>query len=235
MGLAGQLQATGAHRVPRQLHFAGAEGGHDEETQARQAGRHRPQHLDAGGVRPLQVLEQERNREDVGRPRGHEVHGLPQHALAGDPDGLLLEGLEDFRGGRGGRELQAPGRGVGPQELERPLAGRHRPREKGAQQVEDGQVGFARAVVLDAATARDRHPRIQASPAQELVRERGLADPRLAGDEDEVATALLGLGEESFELLDLGLASDQHLALGKRGRRRDVRPRSRPRTRVVRA
>jgi len=57
---------------------------------------------------------------------------------------------------------------------------------------EDGQVGFARAIMLDALPAADPQLAISGTLLQKSLNERGLTNPRLAGDKDDLAFAPQG-------------------------------------------
>jgi hypothetical protein len=77
-----------------------------------------------------------------------------------------------------------------------------------AESFEDGEVGFARAVVIETLAARDPEA-IGGEAAQERLDDRGLADPRLAGDEHDLAGATHRPLQPRTETTELVLAPDQ--------------------------
>src|SRR6185369_16651399 len=84
---------------------------------------------------------------------------------------------------------------------------------------EEGQVGLARAMGLDTSSLSDAQPIATDRLGQEQLDERRLADPRLAGHEDDLPGAADRLLQAYVQLGQLALAADN-----ERGRPRWRRP-----------
>ena len=93
-----------------------------------------------------------------------------------------------------------------------PAAARRPPRlSERTQRLDERLVRQLRADEIDRAPEQDLEPRV-AGAARELGREPGLADARLAGDEDGRAAPRLRRVERALELLELACASDERRA-----------------------
>ena len=115
------------------------------------------EHVHAGRVRPLQVLEEEDDREPAAR-RLHEVAGLADETLLRRSRRLAVERAVGV-GQEPGRHLHADGGRVGAQELRGVVAAAAR--EQAAERVVEGLEGLARAGRLAASAG---HQRRRASP-----------------------------------------------------------------------
>src|SRR4029079_15925795 len=84
-----------------------------------------------------------------------------------------------------------------------------RPAPHPRERLEHGHVRLARAVLLDALSVRDQHVIARAEAGQERFHERRLADPGLAGDEDELAPTGARRLERPTKAIELCVAADQ--------------------------
>ena len=174
------------------------------------------EHVHAGRVRPLQVLEEEDDREPAAR-RLHEVAGLADETLLRRSRRLAVERAVGI-GHEPGRHLHADGGRVGAQELRGVVAAAAR--EQAAERVVEGLEGLARAGRLAASAGHQRRrgrPRLH--PAQELADEGALSGPALAGHEDDAARPRHGRRESLLQAGELGLPADERLARTPRARR----------------
>ncbi len=154
------------------------------------------------------------------RPAPQRVAQLAEHAILVGTDGFAQQLLLDAARSESRRELQAPGWGVGSQHGEGSLP--MRAIQQGAEGVEPGQVGLARAVLLHAPPACGEEAWIAtACAAEEGVGQRRLADPRLAGDEDHLAQTSAGPFQDLPEPLQLRFPADEGLGPAGSGRRSD--------------
>src|SRR5678815_2716098 len=83
--------------------------------------------------------------------------------------------------------------------------------------LEHRQIRLADAVLLHALSAADAESVDAAEPCQEGFDQRGLSDPRFAGDEDELPLSRDRRREERVQPHELGIAPDE-----RRGRERGV-------------
>src|SRR5262249_19520252 len=88
-----------------------------------------------------------------------------------------------------------------------------------AERLEDRQIRLAGAVVLHALAPTDAQRRPGGDLREERIHERGLADSRLAGDEDELPPPIQRSPEPVVKPGDLGVPADER---GARGRSRGV-------------
>ncbi len=164
-----------------------------------------------GRIAPMQVLEPQDQR-GVEREGLQGLGQLAEHALPRVRLRSLLES-PSLAGADQGRHLDQPRGGVPGED---PTDGvTVRLAAEPGQGIEDRQVGFSRAVVVDALPPTDPDRGGRRDLGHERLDHRRLADPRLARDEDDLALALTGLGEPSVELLKLQLTADR-----RGGRRR---------------
>src|SRR5947208_3296900 len=125
----------------------------------------------------------------MGRQRSERVTHLAQHAILRGADRFLLQLLEGSGRSKSRRELHTPGGRVTAKHVGYPIAGHTVEQVPGSFQKR--QVSFAGPVLLYAAAPRDKQTGIfSARSMQELVRECGLPDARLTGDENELPIAL---------------------------------------------
>src|SRR5713101_7766414 len=83
-----------------------------------------------------------------------------------------------------------------------------RPIQQSGESIEKWQVGFASPVLLHATAAAEQQGRsLQASPAQELSRQRGFSNARLARKENDFAGTVDGLLQMLAQPLQLALAA----------------------------
>ena len=139
--------------------------------------------LDGGRIAHVQVFEDEHHglltAEDLQRLRQ-----LSQHAGPRGPGEAGGERL-DLRRAQERRELSEPGRRVPTEDFPRHTA--LGPAAHLVQRLDHGQVCLALAVLLHALSPTDdRAPQ----RAHEPLDERGLADPRIAGQEHDLSLAL---------------------------------------------
>ena len=168
----------------------------------------------------MQVLQEQDQRCAHGQ-RPECIAQFAEHALLGGADGLAEQLLMNPARGEGPRQLQAPGGGVDPEHAEDSLS--MGALQQGAEGIEPGQVGLAGAVQLHAAPAGGDETRIApARAAEEGVGQGRLADPRLAGEEDDLAGTSAGPLQGLREPLQLRFPADEGLGLARSGRRGDV-------------
>jgi hypothetical protein len=160
----------------------------------------RPEHQEAGGypaprqiahqvqrgdIAPVQILEHQDQRL-LGRQGLQRLGELPQHAFACGAQHPTLHGFE-----RGRRQqpwhLHQPGGGVLGQRRHQPLA--VWPATELSQGVEDRQVRFAGAVVLDTLPPRQPQIWIVYHLRHKGIHDRGLAQPGLACDKPDLPYA----------------------------------------------
>jgi hypothetical protein len=155
-------------------------------------------------VAPVQVLEP----QDQWRVETEHLHGLGQLAEHALLHGSLRSALEppQLPGADEGRHLDQPGWRVLGEDPDDGVAAGF-PAEPG-QRIEDRQVGFSRAVVVDALPPTDPDRGGRRRLGQERLDHRRLADPGLARNEDDLLLAFTGPGEPAVELLDLRLTTD---------------------------
>src|SRR6185295_19728386 len=77
---------------------------------------------------------------------------------------------------------------------------------------EHRQIGFARAVLLEALPSAHPHTAIGTDPAHECIHERGLADAGFSRDEDDLALSVPHLPEPRLHPLQRLIASDESAA-----------------------
>ena len=158
------------------------------------------QQVDRGRVAPVQVFQE----QDEGRVRAQGVqrlHQLPQHPVARGPLRSALHGLE-IRVGEQRRQLNQPGRRMLLEDLHHLFApGRA---TQSSERLEQRQVGFAGAVELHALPTTDAQRLVAVDLREKRFHQRGLADPRLPGHEDELPLAIHGPLEARVKLRELG-------------------------------
>ena len=190
LAVAAQLVAQPAEPVVAGQ-AVGAVGGDDQDRQLLQRARQRRQELERGLVRPLQVVEDDHRRRRL--------------AEVGEGAADRLEDRRPFAVGGGLAELGEQQREVGE---ERAALGERvgvRPQLR-AQRLDDRAVG-------------DRGPVGRGSPegpveaGGDLGGEGALADPRLAGQQDDRAVALPGPLGRLVQLGELVRPSDQQFSL----------------------
>src|SRR6266852_1186110 len=85
-----------------------------------------------------------------------------------------------------------------------------RPPEHRAERIQKREIRLACAVLLDAAATRHEQTRTtRARAPQKLIRQRSLADARLTGNEDDSSVTFNRLAQESFQLCQFRLATDE--------------------------
>ncbi len=150
-----------------------------------------------------------------------QVAHLAQHALLGGADGLAAQGLLGVQRDRHGRQVQAPGGRIAPQQRCGGIASPAQ--QQRAQRVQEGQVGLALPVLLHAATAHQGQAGLpQAGPPQDSPARALLPMPASPVIRAELARAGQGALELLVEPAQLVLAADEGLAGrgGLRERRR---------------
>ena len=186
----GQWMLTGLHGSIRAEH---------DEPRPLRAPAEEGQPVERRHVAPVQVLEPQDHR----RLRGERVHGLGQlaeHPLARGglrPRWSTLSSPGPTRDGIWTIQVGAYCARAGT------AASRSGSRQSRVERIEDWQVGFSRAVVVDALAAADADGGGGGDLAEERLHHRRLADPRLAGDEDDLPLALPRRGQPPVELLEL--------------------------------
>src|SRR6187399_3379186 len=77
------------------------------------------------------------------------------------------------------------------------------------QRIEPGQVGLARAVLVDALAPGDPNGRVAPRSRREAIDQRGLADAGLAAEQKQAPLAALYPPERSLEDGELAMAADE--------------------------
>ena len=160
-----------------------------------------PEQVEAGGVRPVQVVEDDERRLAAGK----------RPYLLGDgeevPQAVVLGVARCLRGGRGARHRPRAQRGRGSVQRSA-CAERARLEDAHERQVRDRGV-------LDGASVGDLHLE---SPCQraEFAQEARLADPRLAAGNRDPGLAAEGMPEGRGQTFELDLATDERV-LTRRG------------------
>ena len=116
-----------------------------------------PQQIDARRIGPVQVLQQQHHGGDC-RKGAQSITHLTHHALFGGANRLLLQTLERSGRGESGRQLRTPGGCMCAHDRCKTLAPWSI--EQCACRVEKRQISLAGAVLLDAASPGNEHPRI---------------------------------------------------------------------------
>ena len=129
----------------------GAIGREQEETGRLAPGGEQRQEVHRRGVAPVEVFEDEDER-DLGGERLDELGHLAEHPLAGGAQELATEPVAVVLFDEPG-ELREPGRRVAAQQ--RP--GLSAPARQATHRLEHGHVGFGRAELLETLAAGDRH------------------------------------------------------------------------------
>jgi len=197
-----QIELERAQRVLVQDHLGRTVGRQQQQAGRLTPPRQRRDQIERRRVAPVQILEDQDQRR-VGGERTQGFDHLAQHAprrgteALGEQPGAL--GLLDQ-----GRHLQQPGRRAA-RELGDPALATGAPAET-VDRLEQRQIGLARAVLRWALTARDPHLARGADLAQEDVDQRGLADARLAGDEEHLAPPVARRREGRAQLGERRLA-----------------------------
>ena len=207
------------HAVPVQLQFL-LDGGQGmgtaphfgrpiraDEEQARRfrSARQYCQQVQSGGIAPVQVFEHQHQR----LPGSQQFQGLsqlPQHPFPRCPDHAAPQRLQ-VTGTDQTRHLHQPGRGLLPQE-------RHQLLPTGSpaqapQCLQHRQVSLPDPVVLDALPAPDPQGSIGCNLCYKCFHQRGLAQSRLARDEDDLAKARARSDEPGVEVGQFCLAPDR--------------------------
>ena len=206
--------------MPTQQHLDGPIGPQNEQPRGAQPAGQIRQQVQRGIVAPVQILQHQQERA-ADRQHLDRLGQLPQHALLGGPHDPALHRLERRRTEQRGH-LGEPRGG---------LLFQHRQQRRSlgfstqpAQRLQDRQVGFARAVVLDTLPARQPHiPRARGLLHKGIDHGR-LAQPWLAGQKHGLPGPLPDALEPLVQVGELPLASHEQRrggsGAGRRGRRR---------------
>ncbi|MCY1010532.1 hypothetical protein OV079_34205 [Nannocystis pusilla] len=183
--------------LQQRRHGLVAERGDHQQAGRALAGQQRGEQLERGGVGPLQVVEQQHQRRGrVGEGADERAHGPVQAALGGP--GRVAVGRAGAGAGQRGPQLGQEGEQRAGEAAERPL---ERERAAGQALLGVGEHGLdelhergpQRAVGLVAAQllelAGDEAAAAAGDLAVELVDQRGLADARRAGDQQQLGRA----------------------------------------------
>ena len=179
----------------------------DEQTRGFLSSSERIEEVDGRRIAPMQVLEDEDERELVA-DRLEGLEHLPEHPQGGGSDQAPLNRLE-LVVGKEPRHLCEPGRCLpgeqGDEMLTARLAG------KSAKRLQHGQVRLSRATVLDALAVSDERLSRRAGSRRQVLDDGRLADPRFAGDEDKSSRAGLGFVVQPLEVGELALTTGNWL------------------------
>ena len=174
----------------RAVQLVGAVGRHDQQRELAQRQRERAEQLDRGLVGPLQVVEQQRRG-----PLGHERR---------EP---AADRLHERRAVAASARLAELGEQHGEVAAQRPAV--VQAARDGAQVLAERSDDRAVGRTGGRGRAADEPRR---TVAQRRVGEPGLADPGLAGHEQQAAAAGRGFVERGSQTRPLELAADQHIA-----------------------
>ena len=196
-----ELDHRAAERVAADDDVDGPVRRQDEEARRLGAAREERDQVDRGAVAPLQVLEDE-HQGAFGAERRDGFRHLAQHAL-----GSRAEELATQRPAvvvrRRPRQLGEPERCALPEPADHPVA---LVAAEPTQGLQHGLVGLAGTVVLDALSDPDEGRAVAGELRREGARNGGLADARLAGDEDDLSRPAAGFFELCLEPPQHGLA-----------------------------
>ena len=167
------------------------------------------QQVDGGRVAPVQVFQDEHEKL-VGAQGVEGVEQLTEHPVTRGPLRSTLHGFEVFVHQQR-RQLHEPGRRELPEDVDNAVAGRP---PQSTERLQHRQIRLAGAVLFDALPARDANRPVAADPRQERLHQRGLADPRLAGDEHELPLAVRRAVQRCVEPRDFGLPPRQRHRTG---------------------
>ena len=187
-------------------HLRGPVGAEHQQPRRPSPPREQREEVQRRRIAPVQIFEHQNERAFRGGRLQRFGH-LAQHPLAGrsrhDQAAAFFrrQALEDRR------HLREPGRRVLAEVRDQVLAARLSAQL--AEGGEDRQVRLACAEVLDALTATDECLADVRRAVDERVDQRGLADARLAADEDHAALATPCGVPPGVEARELGLAPDQ--------------------------
>lgn len=196
----------GAQRVTA-VDVVGAVGGEDDEAAGAQGAEEVGQQVAGGGVGPVQVLQGDDDGAVGGeafQEAGGEFEEAGHALLAGAVRAEDGGGLADL-GQQPGQFVLLSGGGRGQLVGQLPA--------QGAQRGGEGGERKAVGADLDAAAEGDDGARAGGG-AGELLDEAGLADARLAADDQRLRLARGGTGERVVQRLQLGGAADEHGTYG---------------------
>ena len=179
----------------------------DEQTRRLPSSGERIEEVDGRGIAPVQVLEDEDERELVA-DRLEGLEHLPEHPQVRGSDQAALNRLE-LVVGEEPRHLCEPGRCLPGEQRDELLAARLA--GEPAERLQHGQVRLSGAAVLDALAVSDERLRRRPGSRRQVLDDGRLADPRLAGDEDESPRAGLGLLVQPLEVGELALTTGNRL------------------------
>ena len=176
-------------------HLGGPIRREQEQTRRFPPTRQDGQQVQGGGVAPVQVFEHQHQRLLGGQPL-QGLGELPEHPFPRRPASAAPQRLQ-VSGRDQARHLHQPGRRLLPQE-------RHPPLPAGApthasQRLQHRQIRFPHPVVLHALPVPDPQGPLGAKLPHKGIHQRGLAQARLARDEDHLADAMARLGEPAVE------------------------------------
>jgi len=202
------------------MQLVGPERAEDQETLVPQLGCDEPQQVQARGIRPVEILDQDEQGPIVCGPPEELEHGIEQReALVRSRWSALERWLRFDLGDETGQCLAAP-----PYRLHRAI--RMLSEKEYAQDLDERRKGRARGLRLEAATANHRCS-ARSRHSCKLGGKARLADSGLASQEHETSLTLLGRIQAGLQLGTLDHPADEYRARDASNHRADHGP-SRP-------